>query len=547
MHLRLPSSSLNRPQPIRDAHSSRPGAGQTSGSSAGHSALCRRLRQIAPLLLLSACLPLAGRAATFVQVASATPQSPKATVSVAWKKAQTAGNLNIVVVGWNDTTASVVSVQDSAGNLYHLAIGPTVGTGLEQSIYYAPNIAGGTNTVTVTFTKAATYPDIRILEYKGAGALDVAAGSKGSSATTASGAATTTVASDLIFAAGTVATGVAKAGSGFTSRIITSPDSDIAEDKSVTAVGSYSASATLGSAGAWVMQMTAFSASTGTVQTTLSSVSCSAGSETGAASDACTVTLSGAAPTGGLAVTLGSNDTAVTVPASITVPAGSTSAGFTASAAAVTANQTAALTAAAAGVSKTFSLSLKAYVSTLTVSSTSIAFGDVQLNTPATQSVTLTASGTAPVTVSAASVSGSEFSASGLSLPVTLPAGQSATLSVQFKPTSAGAASGTVNLASNCSMGAMAVSLSGTGTNTDYAVNLSWDAPAASSDPVAGYNIYRTAAGGSYQLLNATVNAPTSFADTTVQNGVTYSYEVMSVDAQGNESVPSNVYTTSIP
>ena len=49
----------------------------------------------------------------------------------------------MVVVGWNDTTSTVQSVKDSAGNTYSLAIGPTSGTGLRQSIYYAANIAGG--------------------------------------------------------------------------------------------------------------------------------------------------------------------------------------------------------------------------------------------------------------------------------------------------------------------------------------------------------------------------------------------------------------------
>ena len=64
-------------------------------------------------------------AISFGQVASATPQSPTATVAVTYPAAQTAGDLNVVVVGWNDTTATVQSVKDSAGNSYSLAIGPT--------------------------------------------------------------------------------------------------------------------------------------------------------------------------------------------------------------------------------------------------------------------------------------------------------------------------------------------------------------------------------------------------------------------------------------
>ena len=73
-----------------------------------------------------------------------------------------------------------------------LAIGPTSGTALRQSIYYAANIASGSNTVTVTFSQAASYPDVRILEYRGVTALDVTAGASGSSASASSGAATTT-------------------------------------------------------------------------------------------------------------------------------------------------------------------------------------------------------------------------------------------------------------------------------------------------------------------------------------------------------------------
>ena len=105
-----------------------------------------------------------GFAQSSIQVASATPQTPTTSVSVNYSSAQTAGDLNVVVVGWNDTTAKVQSVADSAGNTYFLAVGPTVGTGLQQSIYYAGNIRGGSNTVTVTFNQAAAYPDVRILE-----------------------------------------------------------------------------------------------------------------------------------------------------------------------------------------------------------------------------------------------------------------------------------------------------------------------------------------------------------------------------------------------
>src|SRR5262249_52511008 len=79
---------------------------------------------------------------TFVQQNWATPQTPQSAVQVSFPGAQTAGNLNVVVVGWNDTTATVASVTDSKGNAYARAVGPiTLSGALSQSIYYAKNIA----------------------------------------------------------------------------------------------------------------------------------------------------------------------------------------------------------------------------------------------------------------------------------------------------------------------------------------------------------------------------------------------------------------------
>jgi IPT/TIG domain-containing protein len=98
----------------------------------------------------------------FVQAKAATPQTASASVAVTYPVAQTLGNLNLVAVGWNDTTSTVTGITDSRGNSYALAIGPTTGTGLRQSIYYAKNIAAGSNTVTVTFSKAAAFVDIRV-------------------------------------------------------------------------------------------------------------------------------------------------------------------------------------------------------------------------------------------------------------------------------------------------------------------------------------------------------------------------------------------------
>jgi hypothetical protein len=203
-------------------------------------------------------------AITFVQGNYATPQTPQSTVSVPFTAAQGSGDLNIVVVGWNDSTATVGTVTDSSGNVYQLAVGPTVYSGAAtQAIYYAANIVGAAanaNIVRVAFNGSAVAADIRILEYSGIATtspLDVSAAAIGSSSTASSGAATTTNANDLIFGADLTLASTYGAGSGFTSRMITVPDSDIAEDSIVTATGSYSATASV-SAAPWIMQMAAF-------------------------------------------------------------------------------------------------------------------------------------------------------------------------------------------------------------------------------------------------------------------------------------------------
>lgn len=281
----------------------------------------------------------------------------------------------------------------------------------------------------------------------------------------------------------------------------------------------------------------------------LSALSCSTSSMTGAGSDACTVSLSGSAGYRGVAVTLSSNNSAVAVPASVTVQRGSTAASFAATVTSVSAPQTVTLSATAGGVSTTFVVQVGASAPAITLQSSSVAFGNVSVGSTATQSLVLTSSGTAPLTINAASVAGTSFAGPGTALPITLNPNQTTILQLQFDPTASGADTGSITISSNASnMPTATVSLSGTGQSSgSYQVNLNWQAPASSSDPVTGYNIYRAASGGSYQLLNPSVNTPTTYTDSSVQAGTTYTYEVMSVDAQGSESAPSNVYTAAIP
>src|SRR5260370_32039994 len=190
-----------------------------------------------------------------------------AQVGVVYTQEQTAGNLNVVVVGWSDATSAISSVTDNKGNVYALAVGPTQNAGgVTQVIYYAKNIvsaAAGANTVTVRFNTTASFPDIRIMEYSGLdlnNPLDGVSGAVGTISTMDSGAVVTTNGNDLLVGANTVLTRVNSAGTGYTNRVITYPDGDLVEDEVATGVGTYHATSTLADPGAWVMQVGALKA-----------------------------------------------------------------------------------------------------------------------------------------------------------------------------------------------------------------------------------------------------------------------------------------------
>jgi len=201
--------------------------------------------------------------------------------------------------------------------------------------------------------------------------------------------------------------------------------------------------------------------------------------------------------------------------------------------------------------SKSVTLTVNATKGTpiLSINATSIAFGNVALNTPSAQTLTLSSTGTASVTVNSATLVGIGFSMSGPTLPVTLAPGQTQTLDVQFDPTLLGLAAGVLTITSTSSTNSvMVVVLAGTGTTANYAVELTWDAPSSSSDPIAGYNVYRAPSGSStYQLLNSSVDAQTTFTDSSVQSGQNYDYVIESVDDSGVLSTPSSPVLVSVP
>ncbi len=185
----------------------------------------------------------------------------------------------------------------------------------------------------------------------------------------------------------------------------------------------------------------------------------------------------------------------------------------------------------------------------LSLSATSLNLGSVSDGSSKTLSILLTSTGTSPVIVSSDKISGTGFSIVGGTLPVTLAPKQTVTLSVQFLPEAVGSATGSLIVDTNStgSGGSFTIPLAGTGVSVVHSVDLSWDAPTDSPQPVTGYHIYRSTGRGSYSLINSGVDTQTSYVDNTVAASTTYDYEVKSVDSSGVESVPSNQVTITVP
>jgi len=97
----------------------------------------------------------------------------------------------------------------------------------------------------------------------------------------------------------------------------------------------------------------------------------------------------------------------------------------------------------------------------LSASPSSLNFGNVQTGKNQALAETITNTGGSSVTITQASLSGSGYSVTGLSLPLTLTANQSANFSIVFAPQSAGNANGSVSILSN--VATVAISLSGSG------------------------------------------------------------------------------------
>jgi len=98
----------------------------------------------------------------------------------------------------------------------------------------------------------------------------------------------------------------------------------------------------------------------------------------------------------------------------------------------------------------------------ISVSPSTTSFSNAMVGSTSTQTCTISNPGTANLSITQATLTGTGFSLSGLTLPLTLPPGGTSAFSIKFAPAFAGSYPGTLTLVNNSPNSSYSVALSGT-------------------------------------------------------------------------------------
>jgi hypothetical protein len=197
----------------------------------------------------------------------------------------------------------------------------------------------------------------------------------------------------------------------------------------------------------------------------------------------------------------------------------------------------------------------------LTATPSSVSFGSVPVGTTNSQAIQLANSGTQSLSITSASVGGAPFAISGLAIPLSLSAGQTASFTLQFTPTGTSAATGTITITTAGSAPPLVISESGTGipvtgTISTATANLDFGTEKVGSALTLPVNLTNTgnssvtASGISVTGIDASVGGGLNgetIAPGSVASGTTYLHVVTAVNAQGVESAYSGSATAVIP
>jgi len=169
------------------------------------------------------------------------------------------------------------------------------------------------------------------------------------------------------------------------------------------------------------------------------------------------------------------------------------------------------------------------YAGVMTPNPASLNLGSVSMGNTASQTVSVSNTGNATVILSGLSSSTAAFTASGPTFPMNLSAGQSVSFKVAFTPKAAGAASGSVTLASNASNAPTSISVSGTGSSGS-----------SSPNPPTSNSSTLTPSASTLSFGSVTVGTGTSLP-VTFTNGGSSSVTVSSVSVAGSGFTASGV------
>lgn len=173
-----------------------------------------------------------------------------------------------------------------------------------------------------------------------------------------------------------------------------------------------------------------------------------------------------------------------------------------------------------------------AWAQVVSLSKTSVSFGNVPLSQANVQPVVLTNTGSSTLTISSIQFTGiyqQEFSQTN-NCGGSVGAGLNCTINMTFTPLSVGSGTASLTIADNAPGTPHHVAVSGTGVHN---VVLAWTASPTSG--VLGYFVYRgTASGGEGTTpLNPSVLNAVAYTDTTVQSNTIYYYVIEAVASDG--------------
>jgi HYDIN/CFA65/VesB-like, Ig-like domain/Abnormal spindle-like microcephaly-assoc'd, ASPM-SPD-2-Hydin/Cep192 domain 4 len=127
---------------------------------------------------------------------------------------------------------------------------------------------------------------------------------------------------------------------------------------------------------------------------------------------------------------------------------------------------------------------------TMTTNPSPVVFGNLNVGSNSTQTVTLTNTGNAALNISAATISGSGYTMS-LTAPKTINTGANAQFTVKFAPTTSGSSAGSIQITSNAAGSPATISLSGTGVTTQAIMTVN-PSPVAFNNINVGSNLAQT-------------------------------------------------------